>query len=62
MFRQSQFGMGYQGSKLEGVRESAAPRFSAGLDFDWQGVRLTPKTKNEVVQEPLKIQKWQTPF
>ena len=49
--------------KLEEACESAAPRFGEGLlDFDWQGVRLTPKIKREAVPEPLKVQKWQTPF
>ena len=52
-----------QGLKLEGVRESAAPRFLEGLlDFDWQGVHLTPKIKREAVPEPFYIQKWQTSF
>ena len=52
-----------QGSKLAGVRESAAPRFLEGLlDFNWQGVRMTPKIKRGTVPEPLKIQKWQTPI
>ena len=59
-------GMGvrlYQGSKLEGARESAATRFYEGLlYFDWQGVRLTHMIKRETVAEPLHLQKWQTPF
>ena len=52
-----------QGSKLAGVRESTAPRFKEGLlDFDRQGVHLTPKIKRETVLGLLKLQKWQTPF
>ena len=54
---------GKQGLNLAEVRESSAPRFLEGLlDFDWLGVRLTPKIKREAVPEPLKIQKWQAPF
>ena len=35
-----------KGLELAGVCESAAPRFLAGLlDFDWQGVRVTPNNK-----------------
>ena len=46
-----------QGSKLRGVRESAAPRFSDGLlNLAYQRVRLTPNIKDfSTSAAPLKI-------
>ena len=52
-----------QGLKLAGVRESADHSFLEGfLDFNWQGITMTPTIERETVHQPLKIQKWQTPF
>ena len=57
------YGQGLNMLNLAGVCESADHSFLEGfLDFNWQGIPLTPTIKRETVHLPLKIQKWQTPF